>query len=232
MKVKKYQPTLSLKPTQFSVGMMEVEYKTLEMQKLSKKKRAKLVRENPIPVVISPWKELCITDHHHFLFSCWHANIHEVRVKVVKDYSHSRLSYHRFWQKMARENLAYLYDQFGNGPQKSLYLPLDIRGLADDPYRSLAWMVRKEGAFENTTQSFAEFQWADFFRQRNLLDSQGRKGFHQAVQKGIRLAQSKQARRLPGFIAQKKLDAVTTKSKYVPKALKKGALATKPILRK
>src|SRR5665213_1271385 len=87
MKVKKYQPTLSLKPTQFSVGLLEVEYKVLELKKLKPKKLAKLVHHTPIPILISPWKELCVVDHHHFLFACWHADIREVHVKVVKDLS-------------------------------------------------------------------------------------------------------------------------------------------------
>jgi hypothetical protein len=233
MKVKKQQSTLSLKPTQFAVGMLEIEYKVLDMKKLGKKKLQKLIDENPIPVVISPWKELCITDHHHFLFACWHADIFRVKVKVIKDYSHSRLSYHRFWQKLARENRAYLYDQFGNGPQKPLYLPMDIRGLADDPYRSLAWMIRKEGGFQNSTESFAEFRWADFFRKKGLLDLHGRKGFHRAVKRGLILARSKEAQSLPGFIANTKKSHIKkakalVKSKYVPKAQKTGPLATKP----
>ena len=233
MKVKKYQPTLSLKPTQFSVGLLEVEYKVIEMKKLKRKKLLKFIHDCPVPVIISPWKELCIIDHHHFLFACWHAGISEVRIKVVKDYSHSKLSYSMFWRKMAQQNYAYLYDQFGKGPQKALYLPMDVRGMADDPYRSLAWMVRKEGAYENSSQTFAEFQWADFFRERGLLDTQGRKGFHRAVERGKKLAKSPKAKSLPGYIDLHKRnkdikEEALPKSKYVPKAQKKGELATRP----
>lgn len=235
MKVKKYQPTLSLKPTQFAVGLLEVEYKVAEMKKLKPKKLKKLVRDTPIPVVISPWKELCIIDHHHFLFACWHAGVIMVRVEVVKDYSRTRLSYHRFWQKMARLNYAYLYDQFGEGPQKALYLPMDVRGMADDPYRSLAWMVRKEGGYENSTKTFAEFQWADLFRKKGLLDSHGRSGFHRAVVRGIRVARSQEARSYPGYLNRKQLQKIVEeeampKSKYVPRAQTKGDLATVPLI--
>jgi hypothetical protein len=133
MKIKKYQPTLSLKPTQFAVGLLEVEYKVVEFKNMKKKKLQKLIEETAVPVVISPWKELCVIDHHHYLFACWHANIHKVRVKVVKDYSKDKLSYHQFWRKLARLNYAYLYDQFGNGPQNALYLPMDVRGMAALP---------------------------------------------------------------------------------------------------
>jgi hypothetical protein len=235
MKIKKYQPTLSLKPTQFAVGLLEIEYKVVEFKKMKKKKLLRLIDETPVPVVISPWKELCVIDHHHFLFACWHANIFKVRIKIVKDFSKDKLSYHQFWQKMTKLNYAYLYDQFGKGPQNALYLPMDVRGMADDPYRSLAWITRKEGGYENSNQTFAEFAWADFFRAHKLLDSQGRRGFHKATSKAVKLATSAGARRLPGFLNKKKLEkAVDTKalpkSKYVPKAQRKGALATQPIL--
>jgi len=236
MKVHKYQPTLSLKPTQFSVGLLEVEYKVIEMVKLKKKKLQHLIKKTPIPVVVSPWKELCVVDHHHFLFACWHANVPVVRVQVIKDYSHSRLSYHRFWQKMTRENYAYLYDQFGSGPRNPLYLPLDIRGLADDPYRSLAWMIRKEGGYENSEETFCEFKWADFFRSKGLLNTQGRRGFHEAVRRGLRLAHSRAARNLPGYLRSKKQQKMKErlalkKSDFVPRAQKKGNLATQPVIK-
>jgi hypothetical protein len=235
MKIKKYQPTLSLKPTQFAVGLLEVEYKVVEFKNMKKKKLQKLIEETAVPVVISPWKELCVIDHHHYLFACWHANIHKVRVKVVKDYSKDKLSYHQFWRKLARLNYAYLYDQFGNGPQNALYLPMDVRGMADDPYRSLAWIARKEGGYENSNKTFAEFAWADFFRAHKLLDSQGRRGFHQATSKAVRLATSIKAKKLPGFLNKKKLEKAVDekalpKSKYVPKSQRKGDLATRPDL--
>lgn len=223
MKVKKHQPTLSLKPTQFAIGMLEVEYKFHEMKKLSKKELKKLVKENPVPVIISPWKELCIIDHHHFLAACWHADVKEVKVKVVRDFSKDKLTYRQFWQKMRKLNYAYLYDQFGEGPRSPLYLPLDIRGVADDPYRSLAWMVRKEGGYKNSNKSYAEFEWADFFREKKLLESHGREGMHGALKKAIALVKKSDVKRkLPGKIKKEHVKSdldkkPKAKSKYVPK---------------
>ncbi len=69
---------------------------------------------------------------------------------------------------MLKNRTSYPYCQFGQGPRKEYYLPNDIRGLADDPYRSLAWFVRKAGAFENSEKNFAEFTWANFFRSKKL----------------------------------------------------------------
>jgi hypothetical protein len=237
MKIKSMQPTLSLRPTQFAVGLLEIEYKLIEMRKLEAQKLAQLVDETPIPVIVTPWRDLCLIDHHHYLFACWHAGVTEVRVQVAEDFSDSKLSYVRFWRSMAKKNHAYLHDQFGEGPREPLYLPLDIRGMSDDPYRSLAWMVRKEGGYENSTVSFAEFQWADFFRARKLLQRRGREGFHQAVQKGLKLAHSEAAAKLPGYYPKNRRKVnfdeadLLTRSKYVPKSRTKGDLASVPTLK-
>lgn len=232
-KVRKTQPVLALKPTQFSVGVLEVEFKVHELRKMKKNKRAEYVRSKPIPVVISPWEELCVIDHHHFLFACWHANINEVQVEVVKDYSNSQLTYLKFWKKLLRLRYAYLFDQFGEGERHPLYLPDDVRGMADDPYRSLAWIVRKEGGFDNSDVTFAEFQWANFFREHKLLDSQGRRGMQKAVPRAIRLAHSKKASGLPGFIKKENkkkqvVENMPKKSKFIPKQKVKGPMATVP----
>lgn len=199
MKVSKYQPTLSLKPTQFSIGMREIEHKVRQLRKLGPKKLRKLVRKTRVPVVVSPWKELYMTDRHHFVFACWLAGVRKVRVHVAKDRSRSRMSYRAFWRQMTRERLAYTYDQFGDGPRSPLYLPNDIRGLADDPYRSLAWLVRKEGGYENTGEQFAEYKWANLFRRRRLLESKGRRGLGSALKPGLAVARSPAARKLPGY---------------------------------
>ena len=235
MKIKSYQPTLSLKPTQFSVGLLEVEYKVIRLKRMSAKKLRKTIDATPVPVVISPWGELCVTDHHHFLFACWHAGIRKVRVEVVKDYSKVRLGHEKFWSKMARQHYAYLYDQFGSGPRSPLYLPMDIRGMSDDPYRSLAWMVRKEGGFENCDETFSEFKWADFFRKRELLETHGRKGFSDALARAIRLARSAAAKDLPGFaggrnVRRKLNDEALEDSKYVVPHQVKGELASVPLI--
>jgi hypothetical protein len=233
MKIKRSQPILSLRPTQFAVGVLEIEHKVVEAQQLGKKKLAKFVRKTPIPVAVAPWGDLFVLDHHHFMCVCWHLNVHRVRVEVVKDYSRSKLSYAQFWGVMVDEHFAHLYDQFGEGPREALYLPHDIRGLADDPYRSLAWMVRKEGGYENTDEKFAEFKWADFFRRRRLLARHVRAGFIPAVKKGWALARSSSARKLPGYIAPHRAKNDTPrsgsgKSDYIPEAQTKGELASVP----
>jgi len=38
--------------------------------------------------------------------------------------------------------------------------------LADDPYRSVAGELRRQGGFAKDTTPFSEFLWADFLRRR------------------------------------------------------------------
>lgn len=197
--MKKRQKVLDLKPTQFAVGMLEIDEKIELVRGFSKKQRRDYVDEHPVPVVVSPHGELYVVDHHHFLCVCYHVGISKVRVTVAQDFSRSKMSYAKFWRWMQKTRNSYPFCQFGEGPRKALYLPRDIRGLSDDPYRSIAWFVRKAGAFENSDKNFAEFKWANFFRDRGLLDRHGPLGMPQALKKAVKLAQSPAAKGLPGF---------------------------------
>lgn len=190
---------LALRPTQFALGMLEVDEKIKLVRKLSKKKRRRFVRATVVPVIRGHDGHLYVVDRHHFLCVCYHLGIAKVRVRVIRDFSRRPPTYSKFWAWMRRNRKSYPFCQFGEGPRKELYLPKDIRGLADDPYRSLAWFVRKAGAFENSEKNFAEFTWANFFRAKKLLDREGLKGIDKAMRAAVALAQSPQAAKLPGY---------------------------------
>jgi hypothetical protein len=213
--MKKIQHVLNLKPTQFAIGMLEVDHKIEELREVKKKVLKQYIKENPIPVIISPHGELYMVDHHHFLAVCYHMGVKKVYIKVIKDLSRSKLSFADFWKWMHKSKNVYPYCQFGEGPRKALYLPRDIRGLADDPYRSLAWFVRKAGGYDSSDKNFAEFKWANFFRDRKLLDKHGTMGLPQAMVKATQLAQSKAAKGLPGYgkLNFKDLNTVEKKAK-------------------
>lgn len=191
---------LSLRPTQFAVGMLEVDEKIKEVKAFGKKKLKNYLKENVVPVVRSPDDELYIVDKHHYLSVCYHLGIQQVKVEIIKDFrDDEKLSYEKFWKWMSRSRNSYPYCQFGEGPREALYLPHDIRGLADDPYRSIAWFVRKAGGFDNSEKNFAEFAWANYFRSKNLLKKFGRKGLPEAMELAVKLSQSLEAKKLPGF---------------------------------
>ena len=68
----------------------------------------------------------------------------------------------------------------------------------DDPYRSLAGKVRINGGFSKVSTPFAEFKWADFFRDRiAITEIDG--SFENAVGDGLKLAKTCDARSLPGY---------------------------------
>jgi hypothetical protein len=70
--LRKRQKVLDLKPTQFAVGMLEVDEKIEIVRGYGKKQIQDFVDENPVPIVVSPWEELYVVDHHHFLAVCYH----------------------------------------------------------------------------------------------------------------------------------------------------------------
>jgi hypothetical protein len=215
---------LSLRPTQFAVGMLEIDEKIKEVEKFSKKELKDYINDNAVPVVRSPDDELYVVDKHHFLCVCHHLGVEKVKVEIIKDFQlEVKMDYEKFWKWMFKSRNSYPYCQFGEGPREPIYLPHDIRGLADDPYRSIAWFVRKAGAFENSDKNFAEFTWANFFRSKKLLSKFGRKGFPQALIVAVKLAQSEEARGLPGFDKLNKSETLEVQSV----AKKKGVEALK-----
>lgn len=213
MKVK----VLNLRPTQFAVGMLEVDEKIKEVSQFSKKKLEKFIRNNVVPVVQGQDKELYVVDKHHFLTVCYNLGIKKVNVEVIKDMKDENMTYEEFWEWMVNSRNSYPYCQFGEGPREAIYLPHDVRGLADDPYRSIAWFVRKAGAFENSNRNFSEFQWANFFRSKGLLKKHGKKGLPEALVEAVKLAQSDEARHLPGFDKLNHLEKEEVKEKVFEK---------------
>jgi len=57
----------------------------------------------------------------------------------------------------------WLYDEKGNQPINPFFLST-LDHLVNDPYRSLAWMARRQGAYNKDVVSYQELIWANFFR--------------------------------------------------------------------
>src|SRR5277367_5292474 len=110
--MKKTRGILELRPTQFAVGMMEVDEKLNLVRKFGKKKRKRFISENPVPVIRGHDGHLYVVDHHHFLCVCYHLGIKRVRVKLIKDLSKKPTGYLRFWAWMRRNRKSYPFCQF------------------------------------------------------------------------------------------------------------------------
>ena len=188
---------LNLRPTQFVLGIKEVEAKIKKLTTCSRKERKLYIRDHVIPVVKAADRQLYLIDHHHFARTCWELGIKDFEIAIVKDFSH--LTEKMFWRKMIRREWTYLRDQFGDGPRSPMDLPTDIRCMADDPYRSLAWAMVSRDVVEKAPIPFFEFKWAEYFRKHLRVSLHSKSDFETAIQQAIKLSQDPRAKRLPGF---------------------------------
>ena len=172
--------------------MKEVEAKLAKLEELGDSSRRKWVEEHEVPCVVGPGKNLYMIDHHHAVAACYHAGVAKASYRIEVDVH--TLSGDQFWQFMRRQEWLYLFDQFGKGPQEPGRLPLDIRSLADDPYRSLAWELRRAGVIAKVQKPFAEFEWAQWLRQHLTIDLH-HESWSVAVAKALELGRQRVARR-------------------------------------
>ena len=189
---------LKLRPTQMAVGLREVDKK---IAKLKSKDGKKYLKSMPVPVVLGPRGHVYMIDHHHLARAAWEAGYKKVHTTLAADLS--KLSDAEFWKTMKEKKWVYPYDQLGGGPHNPIDLPENVRGMADDPYRSVAGEVRERGGYEKSTAPFSEFLWAQFFR-AHLTVHPVYHGFEAAMAQAMKLARSRAARRLPGWIGGKK----------------------------
>lgn len=179
---KKLHP-LKLKPTQFTLGMIEVQEKVEKMRRMGDHQLEKYLEDRPVPCILGPDSCLYSIDRHHLIRACWELNLKEIDILQIADLSH--LEMEEFWDVMKKARWVYLFDQFGNGPHSEKLLPVDIRGLADNPYRSLAWMVRESKGFEKENIPFIEFYWADLFRKQISFDPSSESGIKKAKDEAL-----------------------------------------------
>ena len=83
-----------------------------------------------------------------------------------------------------------------------------MRGPPQNPYRSLAGLVRQNGGFCKSFREFAEFAWADWFRSKfPTLDNQNLPSDpndkNATVDEAVEMAHSSEAQGLPGYSAAK-----------------------------
>jgi hypothetical protein len=188
-----------LRPTQLSVGYSEVEQKAAEWKRMNKKEREHAIKSHVFPAVLGLDQRFYITDHHHLGVALIEEGVKEVWVTKLDDMSW--LDPQTFWRTLEFRGWAHLYDHRGH---RRLYtdMPGKLTQLKDDPYRSLAGLVRTGGGYAKDEAPFSEFLWADFFRTR-ISAAQIKNQQDQAVKSAVKLAHSRDARYLPGWICLK-----------------------------
>lgn len=188
-----------LHPTQFAVGTKEVEMRAAKIRAMDAHDLEKYLRKHVAPIVIGPRGVPYLLDHQHLARVLLQSGASKFLYAEVKE-NWSGLSEPEFWTRMEAHHWVYLYDETGKGPLDPTNLPPTIAAMRDDPYRSLAWLVRKRGGYVDTSAPYADFQWADFFRARIQLGSDTN-AWAQAESEGSKLAHSAAAQPLPGYVA-------------------------------
>lgn len=173
-------PVLSLKPTQIAVGKYSV---GLKAEKLARKRSRggadaldAWLRRHPIPCVRGPplssadgaEPPLYMIDHHHLTAALHSLGVEHCYAAAVRDYS-ALPDQAAFWAAMQRDGCLWPHDERGASlawDELPRLMPPTVEGLRDDPYRSLAGVVRRAGGFVKSATPYAEFVWANHFRGR------------------------------------------------------------------
>lgn len=187
-----------LRPTQFAVGYREVDERGRRIARKDPQKLKAYIESRLPQVVIGPGDAPYLIDGHHLALALSKFHVAEsVEARIEANWRN--LSPAEFWRKMKERNWVYLYDHQGRGPLDPEKLPQRVTELADDPYRALAWEVRKRGGYKKTSATFSEFRWANYFRSRIPLGG-GAGDFEQAIEAALRISHAPEAKDLPGFV--------------------------------
>jgi hypothetical protein len=188
-------PLQNLRPTQITIGLIEVREKRNGLEALGKHQQREFLAEHMIPAVFGPDARIYITDHHHLARAALEAGIETGFFLIEADMG--QLELNAFWRAMGEKRWAHPIDEQGHR-QPFAAIPKRLEELRDDVYRSLAGFVRTAGGYEKTPTAFAEFLWADFFRHRIIIGAT-HEGFKSAVEEALVLARSTVAHELPGY---------------------------------
>ena len=167
------------------------------MLEFSKEELKKYQAARVIPIILGPGKEPFLIDHHHYVRASWELGIEDFKFQILKD--KSDLHQTEFWNSMTAHNWVHLYDQFGLGPHSPYNLPVDIRGLADDPFRSLVWELISHGYITKVNVPFAEFAWTAYLRFNLKSPLHSKSDFRKALKECGKLVRIKEAAHLPGY---------------------------------
>ena len=188
-------PIVSLRPTQITVGMREVDIKRKSWRHHPDRKKPDFLGRHLIPVVWGPKEQYYVVDHHHLALALHREGVKVVATTLVSDLR----SLHRdaFWIYLDNRGWLHPFDEKG---RRRAYrdVPRRLTDLVDDPYRSLAGELRLRGGFAKDTTPFSEFLWADFLRRR-VKRRLVRHEFVAALALAYKLARSSDASYLPGW---------------------------------
>lgn len=184
-----------LRPTQMTVGLLEVERKRQGWRARVASDGPEFLGTHMIPVVIGPKQVPWMIDNHHLARALYDEGVKHVLVSIVARLD--RLDPKAFLTFMDNRNWLHPFD--AKGLRKNYNdIPRKLSKMADDPYRSIAGAVRRAGGYAKDLTPYSEFLWADFFRHRidaKLIE----RDFDKAVTKALALSHEQKANHLPGW---------------------------------
>jgi hypothetical protein len=188
-------PLLDLRPTQLTVGLREVATRRKLFRQRKDKSAARFLGRHMIPVIMGPANRPYLIDNHHLARALYEEGVEQVLILVIADLR--KLEPDAFWFVM--DNRGWLHPYDARGRRRSHEdLASSVKGLKDDPFRSLAGELRRAGGYAKDTIPFTEFLWADFLR-RHLRRKTVEREFGRALREALRLARSDAADYLPGW---------------------------------
>ncbi|MEO0461141.1 MAG: ParB/Srx family N-terminal domain-containing protein [Myxococcota bacterium] len=158
--------TNELAPTQPTIGRFEVLLKSDRFKLMGpraldgyleeKRSKGKAVQ------VVKGLHRYYVVDGHHTLTAMLAGDAPpELDLDLRAD--HSGMGPDAFWQRMLDDGL--VHTRALGAPVEVSQLPSSFDRLVDDPFRSIAWLIRKMGAFEDLKRPYQEFAVADFLRE-------------------------------------------------------------------
>ncbi|MBN9308596.1 MAG: chromosome partitioning protein ParB [Devosia sp.] len=186
---------VSLRPTQITVGLREVELKRRQWRERGTNHDEHYLGRHMVPVAIGPKGHLYVVDHHHLLRALHDEKVPQVLTRTVADLG--SLDKPLFWTALDKLGLLHPFDAAGSRRDYE-HIPESIADLVDDPYRSLAGELRRNGGYAKVQLPFAEFLWADYLRsQFAAADLAG--DFDAVLEKALVVARQRAASYLPGW---------------------------------
>jgi hypothetical protein len=185
----------TLRPTQMTLGLREVNEKRKLWRGRGGDKGAEFLGKHMIPVVLGPKGRHYLIDHHHLARALEDEGVRDVLVNIVADLS--SLAREEFWIFLDNRDWCHPYDADGHRRDFDA-IPNSVAEMQDDPFRSLAGDLRRAGGYAKDETPFSEFIWADFLRRR-LKRKAVEKNYTDALGKAVILAKSGNADYLPGW---------------------------------
>lgn len=185
----------ALRPTQMTLGYREVQHKRKAWAEQREKLGEKYIEHHMIPAVLGPKQRFYIVDHHHLARALHEEGVEDILVVVLAKLD--QLEKYPFWVFLDNQSWVHPFDAEGRRCEYGR-IPKSIADMQDDPYRSVAGELRRQGGFAKEETPFTEFIWADALRpriKRKLIEQD----FARAMEQALKFANSPEADYLPGW---------------------------------